>query len=80
MQQVGSINSPDRQGEKEGEREGERKKETKKGRKLPGKSEKKRKIQQGRERKRLAHQSLLGGWSGKVSIGTLQRDLNAVRE
>ena len=38
------------------------------------------KIQQGRERKRLAHQSLLGGWSGKVSIGTLQRDLNAVRE
>ena len=39
-----------------------------------------RKIQQGRERKRLAHQSLLGGWSGKVSIGTLQRDLNAVRE
>ena len=45
MQQVGSINSPDRQGEKEGEREGERKKETKKGIKLPGKSEKKGKME-----------------------------------
>lgn len=44
MQQVGSINSPDRQGEKEGEREGDRK-ETKKGRKLPGKREKKGKTE-----------------------------------